>query len=140
MKNRDPISSDEIRSIVESVVAPMISTFQNDTGNLIDKLTDKYVAESDEAKLPVINVNIDSPVDQSQTTHEVLPPPPPPAVCNYEPPPPPPPPPPRQPMRKTITTSRDENGNLQAIVTETGDKISTSRDDDGNLSAMVNPT
>ena len=97
-------SSDEIRAIVESVVAPMISTFQNDTDqDLIDKLTEKHVADSDETKVPVINVNIDSPVDQSQTTHEVLPPPPPPpppAVCNYEPPPPPPPPPPRQPMRK----------------------------------------
>ena len=80
------VSKDDIRSIVESVVAPMISTFQNDTAKVMDQLTDSISKDVD-ASPSVINVNVDS-------------------SCT--------------PQSKTITTSRDASGNLQATVTPTG--------------------
>lgn len=84
--SQSELSTDDIRSVVESVVAPMISTFQNDTMKVIDSITKQMTAEqSDNGS--VINVHIDS----SQV-----------------------------PVKKSITTSRDASGNLQATVTPEG--------------------
>lgn len=77
------ITVDDVRAVVESVVAPMISTFQNDTMKVIDSITDTVSKETDAAP-SVINVNIDSS---------------------------------SAPVKKSITTSRDAKGNLQATVT-----------------------
>jgi len=77
------ITTDDIRSVVESVVAPMISTFQNDTMRVIDSIT-QSISNNPEAPPSVINVHVDS-------SHA--------------------------PVSKSITTSRDASGNLQATIT-----------------------
>ena len=55
-KEDQQISSDEIRAIVESVVAPLISTFQNDTLKLMDKLTEQHTSDQPST----INVHVDA--------------------------------------------------------------------------------
>ena len=89
-EGHDEVSADDIRAIVESVVAPMLSTFQNDTMRLVDGLTEKLTAESAderEREPQVFNITVDS-------------------SCT--------------PGKKTISTTRDAQGNLQATVTPEG--------------------
>ena len=70
-----------MRAIVESTVAPMISTFQGDLMKLIDGIVTKLSGE--EQTPQTFHINVD-------------------ASC--------------APGKKTITTSRDAQGNLQATV------------------------
>lgn len=69
-ESQQALSSDDVRSIVESVVAPMISTFQNDTMKVIDSITESLSKET-EATPSIINVHVDSssePVAKRITT------------------------------------------------------------------------
>jgi len=82
-KDQNQLTTEDIRSVVESVVIPKLSTFQNDTMKVIESITDTLTKETDSAP-SVINVHVDSS---------------------------------REPVSKSITTSRDASGNLQATIT-----------------------
>lgn len=87
-EGHEQVTSEDIRAIVESVVAPMLATFQTETVKVIDGITDKVTGEEGAAQVPqVFNITVDS-------------------SCT--------------PVKKTVTTSRDSQGNLQATVIPEG--------------------
>ena len=64
--SNNDLTTEDIRSVVESVVAPMISTFQSDTAKIMDELTATLSADPS-----VFNINVDAtsgPVVKRMTT------------------------------------------------------------------------